>query len=203
MKKRGRPLSFDRDQALKSAMLTFWQFGFGGTSIADLTFEMEISAQSLYAAFGSKSELYHEALGFYQKNYCDPIQALLGQGGDCLSEIESMLKATACMYCDKSHPKGCMIATANLGCAAENCAEVVYVSQLRQKTILAMQKYFERGIRHKDILPQANPKLMASYLGIVMQGMSVQAQDHATLEELHAVIDMAIPMLQPYFNHVV
>ncbi len=201
MAKRGRPLSFDRDEALKSAMLTFWRFGFGGTSITDLTQAMQISAQSLYAAFGSKSELYHEALGFYQKNYCNPIQALLGQGGDCLAEIESMLKATACMYADKSHPKGCMIATANLGCAAENCAEVVYVSQLRQKSILSMQKYIERGIRHKDISAQANPKLMASYLGIVMQGMSVQAQDNATLEELHAVIDMAIPMLRPYFNY--
>ena len=201
MAKRGRPLSFDRDKALNTAMLTFWQFGFGGTSIADLTQAMGISAQSLYAAFGSKSELYHEALGFYQKNYCNPIQALLGQGGDSLTEIESMLKATTRMYCDHTHPKGCMIATANLGCAAENCAEVIYVSQLRQKNILSMQKFIERGIHHKDISRQINPKLLARYLGIIMQGMSVQAQDNASEEELQTVIDMAMLMLKPYFNH--
>ena len=66
MPRRGRPRNFDRDAVLDRAMQTFWKLGYEGASIADLTAAMGITAQSLYAAFGSKSALYREALGRYR-----------------------------------------------------------------------------------------------------------------------------------------
>ena len=64
---RGRPRSFDRNTVLDRAMQTFWRLGYEGASIADLTTAVRITPQSLYAAFGSKSVLYREALAFYQE----------------------------------------------------------------------------------------------------------------------------------------
>ena len=43
----GRPLSFDRDVALRQAMLAFWRHGYETSSVADLTGAMGISAPSL------------------------------------------------------------------------------------------------------------------------------------------------------------
>ncbi len=37
VKKRGRPECFNEQQALEKAMMLFWQFGYEGTSISDLT----------------------------------------------------------------------------------------------------------------------------------------------------------------------
>lgn len=62
MRKTGRPLSFDRTQALDLAMDVFWRHGYDATSISVLTGEMGITAPSLYAAFGDKHHLYLEAL---------------------------------------------------------------------------------------------------------------------------------------------
>src|ERR1700754_2513475 len=53
MAARGRPRSFDREQALARAMEIFWAKGFEGTSMTDLTEAMGIGSPSLYAAFGS------------------------------------------------------------------------------------------------------------------------------------------------------
>ena len=58
----GRPLSFDRDAALRQAMLTFWRHGYETTSVAELTAAMGVSAPSLYTAFGDKKQLFLEAM---------------------------------------------------------------------------------------------------------------------------------------------
>lgn len=196
-KKRGRPLGFDRTGALQNAMLTFWQFGYGGTSIADLTQVMGISAQSLYSAFGSKSDLYHEALDFYQKNFCSTMQQALLQPINCLDAIEQMLLEAARLYTDRSHPPGCMIATANLGCASENCAEVAYVCALRKKATQQIQKHIELGIKAGDLLrSKTNAAALAIHLSMLIQGMSVQAQDGSTQKDLEEIIHTVKQMLQ-------
>jgi AcrR family transcriptional regulator len=59
---KGRPRSFDRDDALRRAMLLFWRHGYDATSISLLTEAMGIGAPSLYAAFGDKRALFKEAL---------------------------------------------------------------------------------------------------------------------------------------------
>jgi AcrR family transcriptional regulator len=62
---KGRPREFDTDEALDKAMMVFWQQGFEGASLSDLTEAMGISRPSLYAAFGNKEELFRRALGRY------------------------------------------------------------------------------------------------------------------------------------------
>ena len=61
----GRPREFDRDAALEAAMLLFWRKGFAMTSMNDLCAAMGIRSPSLYAAFGSKEDLYLEAFDRY------------------------------------------------------------------------------------------------------------------------------------------
>src|SRR5947199_232850 len=63
---RGRPRSFDREQALERAMEVFWGKGFEGASLSDLTDAMGINPPSLYAAFGDKEQLCIEAMERYQ-----------------------------------------------------------------------------------------------------------------------------------------
>src|SRR3954469_6066803 len=68
-KPRGRPLSFDRDAALETAMHVFWQRGYEAASIADLTGAMGITPPSLYTAFGDKEQLFLEAFERYALGY--------------------------------------------------------------------------------------------------------------------------------------
>ena len=68
-KPRGRPRSFDREAALEQALRTFWEHGYDGTSVADLTRAMGIGPPSLYAAFGDKRTLFEEVVESYVTRY--------------------------------------------------------------------------------------------------------------------------------------
>src|ERR1700692_3752544 len=64
---RGRPREFDRDQGLEKAMQIFWSLGYDATSMADLRVGLGIMQASLYAAFGSKEQLFREAVDLYRR----------------------------------------------------------------------------------------------------------------------------------------
>src|ERR1700753_1494423 len=77
-KPRGRPRAFDRDAALRSAMDVFWLKGFDTCSMSDLVDAMNINSPSLYSAFGSKEDLYREALDLYTR----------AEGGEALRQLQ-------------------------------------------------------------------------------------------------------------------
>ena len=48
-------------------MLAFWQHGYEGTSMADLVAATGLASARLYAAFGSKEDLFREAVARYEE----------------------------------------------------------------------------------------------------------------------------------------
>lgn len=58
MAPRGRPRSFDRDQALERVMQVFWAKGYEGAQLTDLVAAIGITPPSFYAAFGSKEAAF-------------------------------------------------------------------------------------------------------------------------------------------------
>ncbi|MFK0163831.1 TetR/AcrR family transcriptional regulator [Rhizobium sp. NPDC090279] len=197
-RKRGRPPAFDRETVLASARDTFWKHGYDGSSIADLTAAMGITPQSLYAAFGSKAELYRETLDQYRRmprpEPGNPFQDEL----DTVSAFERFLTNSAKIFTAPEHPKGCMISTAVLNCAEENEPIAHHVASMRLQTLDIFTARIERGIAEGDMRPDADARSLARFLGAIVQGMSVQARDGATTEELLALLSHALSELKTY-----
>ncbi|WP_221105418.1 TetR/AcrR family transcriptional regulator [Rhizobium lentis] len=189
-RRRGRPPAFDREAVLAAARETFWAHGYEGASIADLTAAMGITPQSLYAAFNSKADLYREALQQYRTLGANTFSAL-AEPIDTLSAFERVLRGSAAIFSAPGHPKGCMISTAVLNCASENDAIADHVAALRRQSLDAFAARIERGIREGDIRPETNARALARFLGAIVQGMSVQARDGASLEELLDIAALA------------
>jgi TetR/AcrR family transcriptional regulator, transcriptional repressor for nem operon len=62
---RGRPRTFDTDDALDAAMRLFWRAGARDTTTRDLERELGLGQSSITAAFGSKADLLDASLGRY------------------------------------------------------------------------------------------------------------------------------------------
>jgi AcrR family transcriptional regulator len=193
---RGRPRAFDRNEALFVAAETFRRLGYEGASIADLTAAMGITPQSLYAAFKSKAELYREAVAYHLDTEGALSAQILNEPGNVADVIAKLLLAAARGFARPDRPKGCMVSTAVLTCATENQEIANYVAGLRAETIAALQARLSSGIADGELRARADAAALARYLGAIIQGMSVQALDGASEDELAGIAAIAAAELQ-------
>src|SRR5450432_2916250 len=63
--KMGRPRTFREEDALDAAMRVFWEKGYEGASLDDLTQAMGINRSSLYSSFGDKAALFRRVIDRY------------------------------------------------------------------------------------------------------------------------------------------
>jgi AcrR family transcriptional regulator len=193
MAARGRPRVFDRNIALRKAVEVFWEHGYEGTSLKDLTEAMGIASASLYAAFGNKEALFREAMFLYTAMEGQPPRIALREQPTTRGAIQAMLRATADGVTLPGLPQGCMlILTAPTG-AVENHAVREFLANGRRAQLAEIRARLQRGVDEGDIaLSPAALDAIARYYTTVMQGLSVQARDGATRPDLEAVITGAM-----------
>ncbi|MDQ0474202.1 TetR/AcrR family transcriptional regulator [Labrys wisconsinensis] len=188
---RGRPRAFDRDRALAVAARAFWDRGYEGVSIADLTAAIGITPQSLYAAFKSKADLYRESIAWYQAGIGAPTARLLAEEPSAVVAFTRVLEEIARRFTRPDQPHGCMVSTAVLTCAAENEPVAEHVSSLRTRAIAAFRARIEKAVAEGELRGDTDAAALARFLGAVIQGLSVQALDGADEAELLPVARIA------------
>lgn len=187
----GRPREFDREQALEAAMRVFWQHGYEGASLTELTEAMGISRPSLYAAFGDKAELFRETLACYSSGPGNYMAEALAQP-TARAVVEALLRGNLCMNSDSSNPKGCLLIQAAFT-GSEDCACArKELDKLREDGMAHLRERFERAKAEGDLPPATSPAALAQYVYCLLSGMSVQAASGVSGEELNRVVDLAL-----------
>lgn len=192
VKKRGRPRILDRNAGLAAANRLFWQHGYEGTSIADLTKAMGITPPSLYATFRSKEALFQQVLDYHIETESSRRAAALFETSSAYEALASYLYATADGVTQPDKPQGCMISTAALQHAEETGVVAADLAKRRQASILLMKERFDRAVEEDDLPIGTDTEALAHFYSAVIQGMSAQACDGAGTSLLHRVVDAAM-----------
>lgn len=187
----GRPRSFDAEDVLEKALQVFWEKGYEGTSLTDLTQAMGINKPSLYSTFGNKEELFLKVVEVYEKRPCGYFHPSLAK--ETVKEvIASMLNGSAESLADKTHPQGCMIIQGALtgSSAADSVKEALIVRRRNNEEKLKAR--FELAQSQGELREEFSPELLASYLAVILQGMTIQATNGATATQLQNIADLAM-----------
>lgn len=190
--RRGRPREFDRETALRAAMAVFWERGFEGTRVSDLTDAMALNAPSLYATFGSKEDLFREAVGYYNAPNRSPTTIALKRPGLTRDAVEAMLRDNAREYADPDTPPGCLIVLAGIAYSAETKVLRDLLKTCRDEDRERLLGRIRTGIKTGELPAALDADRLASFMMTVLYGLSIQARDGATLDELESTIDLAM-----------
>lgn len=187
----GRPRGFDADEALERAVHVFWEQGYEGASLTDLTNAMGITRTSMYAAFGNKEELFRKALDRYTEGPAS-------YAARALREVTARQVATA--FLDGSVrastrpgcPTGCLGVQGALAVGEPGRGARDTLSAWRDEAVSCLGHRFQQAVDEGDLPPDTDPGLLARYLMTVANGIAVQAAGGATRDDLQRVADMAL-----------
>ncbi|MFD8459519.1 TetR/AcrR family transcriptional regulator [Streptomyces antimycoticus] len=187
----GRPRGFDADEALERAMRVFWEQGYEGASLTDLTSAMGITRTSMYAAFGNKEDLFRRALERYTEGPASYAARALREPTArqvATAFLDGSVRATTRPDC----PAGCLGVQGSLaaGAPGRNAREALVA--WRDEGVSHLRDRFQRAVGEGDLPPDTDPELLARYLMTVANGIAVQAVGGATRDDLRQVADLAL-----------
>jgi TetR/AcrR family transcriptional repressor of nem operon len=190
-----RRQEFDTVDALRSAMRVFWKKGYEASSLADILTATNLSKSSLYAAFGGKRELFLAAFEAYRKDRMQYVHQMLNNGQLARQSIETFFRHGIAHSQEETHAYGCM--TANE--AVELAPHDSDIQRLVAEDFQALEDVFiqaiDRGHADGSITSRKEPRTLARFLVVSLQGLQVMARAKSDLARLDDTVTVMMAAL--------
>lgn len=172
-------------------MVVFWEHGYEGASLTDLTDAMGITRTSMYAAFGNKEALFRAALQRY----------IEGPGGYLVRALEeptalrvaqAFLLGSVSTTTGPDTPQGCLVVQGSLAAGDAGRAAREALIECREDTWSRLRERFTEAVDGGDLPAGSDPGVLARYVMAVANGIAVQAAGGTGAVELQRVAEAAM-----------
>lgn len=194
--KRGRPVQYDREQALEKATDLFWSAGFAATSLDALSEAMQMTRPSLAGAFGDKEALYLEALERYRDAGVEALGSTLSGERPFREELADVLANSTDIYVASADAaRGCLL----IGTASVEAVHRPSVRRVLKESLGAFNTVLEARIRKAivegEFGPDADAAGLATVISAIMHSLAVRARAGESREALDQLSRAAVDLV--------
>jgi len=163
-----RNVEFNEEEAIQKAMEVFWEKGYNGTSLRDLTDAMKINSSSLYNTIGDKQELFVRCVKHYTDIRKKDLQQRAASGGSPLAILVNYINDAVTAIIDGTN-----------SCMAIKSTFEVATTDKRVKDILKadsdnnyqfIRTLITKAIKENEIPKGEDAELLADYFISVWTG---------------------------------
>ena len=182
---------FNQEEVLDRAMEVFWQKGYEGTSIQDLTKATGLGRGSLYGTFGDKEQLFLAVLDRYAEQFQAAIVEQLNHP-EPYQAIEGMFEVMIERMSNPKYPRGCLNTNTSVGISGK--------SEMIERKIAERLGGLESAIyqvlrkaQTEELLPREQDlRALARFFVGVSQGMAVLNKTFADPSVIQDVAKVAL-----------
>jgi TetR/AcrR family transcriptional regulator, transcriptional repressor for nem operon len=191
----GRPREFDEARALESAMNAFWERGYNGTSLSDLTAVTGLNKGSLYGAFGDKRRLFLKAVAHYQQTGLQTMREVLEGSGSAKEAIARWMSIVAQGCCAEDGWRGCFVFNTAVEMAPHDEEIAEWVRQVMRVSRQMFRAALERGQAQGEFSSRLDCEAAAGFLVVSVAGLRVICKTSPKQREIRGVVDMILSVL--------
>lgn len=193
----GRPRAYDPQTALERAMSKFWEHGYAGTSLEDISAETGMNRPSLYAAFGDKRALYLKALESYWQLSVETMREALGDQSQSLSE--ALMRAydaqLAIYFANDGLPRGCFV----IGTAVTEAMQDAEIKNSLAEGFHLLDadfmRRFQQASKSGELKEGADPAALAVLASGILHTIAVRARAGVPRAALRELASKAIKVM--------
>jgi TetR/AcrR family transcriptional repressor of nem operon len=188
-----RPRSFDPDEALDLARDVFWQKGFQGASLDDITAATGLNKPSLYAAFGDKDALFLKVLDRYHARIVANAERILKEGPAARDAIERWLTSFVPFCSGIKGSRGCL----SVNTAADGAADQKAVRKRIERFNRKLEQLLSNRLRadRAQFSEAFDPDAAAHAIMAIYLGLMVLAKDAPDAARVRATLNQAVRLL--------
>ena len=192
----GRPRAYDPEVALQRATDAFWDAGYSGTSLDDLSARMDMNRPSLYAAFGDKQALYLKTLDTYRARRRADLATALGAGRPLRVAVRRLYHIMVDRFLDGERgARGCYL----VGTAATEAVENPEVRAILVASVRELDEGFRAAFSaaqaRGELGKLANPRALAIFATAVVHTLALRARAGQPRAALREVADSAVKLM--------
>ena len=172
---RGRRRSFDEEAALQAATGLFWEHGYEATSVNMLC--EAIRLPSLYAAFGSKANLFLIVVNRYERIYWDPVWEIFDQATDLQQAFSELFDSAVDVVSTLGGHQGCLVVLSAVAHGNRGDDVAVALTKIRADMVERIRRKLEHAVSSGQLAPDTDTLALSHALNTVLDGIALRAKD--------------------------
>ena len=190
---RGRPRAYDPDRALARARDAFWDGGYTGTSLEELSEATGMNRPSLYGAFGDKRALYLQTMDRYREMGRTAMKEGLSYELPLDESLRRTFARAIAIYIAGTHgARGCFLintsATESVRDADIRASFAAGLHELDDQ----MEARLRHALAHGELKSDLDPAVLARVLDGVMNSLALRARAGESPAMLEATAEAAV-----------
>ena len=185
----GRPLGFNKEQALEKALQVFWRKGYETTSLQDLIETMDLSKSSFYQTFTSKQNLFVKCLENYQSSLAADLAANLERAASARTFIEQTFVELVGTSNIEAGQNGCFLMNSpnEFPFGHEQLSPVIAAGFRKLETV--WETAVKRAQIEGDIAPEKDAPALANYLILSISGLRTMIKAGTNPKMLNKMVE--------------
>ncbi|PAV26122.1 TetR family transcriptional regulator [Tamilnaduibacter salinus] len=194
-----RAARYDRNQAIERAVRLFWERGYAGSSMKQIEQALDMRPGSLYATFGSKDGLFHEALDHYAGQMSAALDEQLAAGETPLEGLKRYLReAGRQLLAPKTPARACMMVKTLLEANRDQPMIRDRVNELLARTEARFADILQASVRSGELPAGTDCQRLARLLQAQIMGLRSFAQRDVPASTITELVEDMIAILDSY-----